>query len=275
MTTPIFGYVASLFIGTCLGLVGGGGSILTVPVLVYLLGVEPVLATACSLFIVGTTSLVGAIPKYRSGLVDLKVALIYGAPSIIAVYTTRKFLIPAVPHEIVHVGAFVLTKPVLIMLIFAVLMLLASISMIRGQKITIGTAPERPPHYLARVVVSGTLVGILTGMVGAGGGFLIIPTLVVACRVPMKQAVGTSLLIIAAKSLIGFLGDVNMYPIVDWALLFTVLAIAIAGIFIGNYIHLRVSDGKLRIFFGWFVLVLGVYILYREFLPLLVAGHSS
>ncbi len=275
MTTEIYGYIASLFIGTCLGLVGGGGSILTVPVLVYLLGVEPVLATACSLFIVGTTSLVGAIPKYRDGLVDLKVSFVYGIPSIFAVYATRKFLIPAIPPEIVRVGTFVLTKPVLIMSIFAVLMLLASISMIRGQAIAADTAPKQPPHYLARVILSGTLVGVLTGMVGAGGGFLIIPTLVVACRVPMKQAVGTSLLIIAAKSLLGFLGDTAMYPIIDWALLFTVLAIAIAGIFIGNYLNLRISDGRLKVFFGWFVLILGVYILYREFLPLLGIGHAS
>ncbi len=275
MTIHILGYVASLFIGTCLGLVGGGGSILTVPVLVYLLGVEPVLATACSLFIVGTTSLVGVIPKYRSGLVDLKVTFIYGVPSIVAVYATRKFLIPAIPSEIVNAGGFVLTKPVLIMLIFAALMLLASISMLRGQKIDAESVPKQPPHYLIKVVVSGSLVGILTGLVGAGGGFLIIPTLVVACKVPMKQAVGTSLLIIAAKSLIGFLGDNDMYPIVDWPLLFTVLAAAIAGIFIGNHLNLRVSAGKLKIFFGWFVLALGTYILYREFLPLFATGSTT
>ena len=118
----IAGYIASLIIGLSLGLIGGGGSILTVPVLVYLFGVEPVLATAYSLFIVGSTSLVGTVPKYRHGLVNLKTAIVFGAPSIIAVYATRKFIVPAIPDVITTIGSFELTKPILLMMLFAVLM---------------------------------------------------------------------------------------------------------------------------------------------------------
>jgi uncharacterized membrane protein YfcA len=116
----ILGYLASLLIGISLGLIGGGGSILTVPVLVYLFSVEPVLATAYSLFIVGATSLVGVFPKYKEGMVNLKTAAIFGIPSIAAVYATRKWVVPAIPDHIMSIGEFDLTKPVLMMLLFAV-----------------------------------------------------------------------------------------------------------------------------------------------------------
>ena len=131
----IAGYLASLLIGLSLGLIGGGGSILTVPALVYLFGVDPVLATAYSLFIVGSTSLVGAFPKYKNGEINLKTAIIFGIPSIIAVYATRAFIVPAIPAEVFTVGSFIVTKSLLMMMIFAVLMVFASVSMIRDNKI--------------------------------------------------------------------------------------------------------------------------------------------
>lgn len=259
----IIGYFASIVIGISLGLIGGGGSILTVPVLVYLFGVEPVLATAYSLFIVGSTSLVGALPKYKQGLVNLKTALIFGAPAIVAVYATRKFIVPAIPQEIFTVGGFTVTKPILMMLLFAVLMVFASYSMIKGKKEDENGEQGEQKFNYPLILVEGTVVGILTGLVGAGGGFLIIPALVLLSKLPMKQAVGTSLLIIAAKSLIGFLGDIG-HQLIDWKLLMIVTALAIGGIFIGNSFSKKIPGDKLKKWFGWFVLVMGIYIIVKE-----------
>ena len=259
----ILGYIASLVIGISLGLIGGGGSILTVPVLVYLFRVQPVLATAYSLFIVGSTSLVGAFPKYREGLINLKTAIIFGIPSIIAVFATRSFLVPRIPEVVMNLGGFELSRSLLLMLVFAVLMVVASISMIRKTRTkTTVPAGEQKFNY-PLILLEGTVVGILTGLVGAGGGFLIIPALVLLSKLPMKQAVGTSLLIIAVKSLIGFTGDLSHYSM-DWPFLLVITGIAIAGIFLGNWISTRVPTEKLKKGFGWFVLVMGIYIIIKE-----------
>ena len=256
------GYIASVLIGISLGLIGGGGSILTVPVLVYLFNIEPVLATSYSLFIVGSTSLVGVIPKYRQELVSVKTALIFGIPSIVAVFITRKFLVPLIPYHIFSIGNFEITKPVLIMVLFAILMVAASYSMIKNG-VNQNEEPQLRRFNYPMIIIEGTVVGILTGLVGAGGGFLIIPALVLFSKLPMKMAVGTSLLIIAAKSLIGFTGDLSHY-IMDWKLLLIVTAVAIAGIFIGNAINKKIHGDKLKKWFGWFVLVMGIYIIIKE-----------
>ena len=260
----IAGYLASALIGISLGLIGGGGSILTVPVLVYLFGVNAVEATAYSLFIVGATSLVGTFPKYKQGLVDVKTGLIFGAPSIAAVYLTRKFLVPAIPTEIFTAGDFVVTKSILMMLLFAALMVFASVSMIRDKKAVSEEPKEDKGFNYPMILAEGAIVGVLTGLVGAGGGFLIIPALVLFTGLPMKKAVGTSLMIIAAKSLIGFTGDLGHFEM-NWNLLITVSIIAIAGIFLGNYLSLKIDGAKLKKGFGWFVLVMGVYIIIKEF----------
>ncbi len=259
----IIGYVASLIIGISLGLIGGGGSILTVPVLVYLFGVNPVPATAYSLFIVGATSLVGTLPKYRQGLVNLKTAIIFGAPSIAAVYATRKFLVPLIPEQVFSIGEFVVTKSILLMILFAVLMVFASVSMIREKKSTNGEPEQKQIFNYPLILLEGAVVGMLTGLVGAGGGFLIIPALVILSKLPMKQAVGTSLFIIAAKSLIGFTGDLG-HTVMDWKLLSIVTLLAIIGIFIGNRLSHKIDGDKLKKGFGWFVLVMGIYIIAKE-----------
>jgi len=260
----VIGYFASLLIGISLGLIGGGGSILTVPVLVYLFKVEPVTATAYSLFIVGATSLVGAFPKYKKGEINIKTAIVFGIPSIVSVYSTRAFIVPAIPNEIFTIGSFIATKSLMTMLLFAVLMVFASVSMIRSKKQVAEEEGEQVFNY-PMILLEGTIVGIVTGLVGAGGGFLIIPALVLFSKLPMKQAIGTSLLIIAAKSLIGFTGDLG-HQYINWSLLLTVTALAIAGIFMGNAMSSKIEADKLKKGFGWFVLVMGIYIIFKEFL---------
>ena len=260
----IIGYLASLLIGISLGLIGGGGSILTVPVLVYLFKVEPITATAYSLFIVGATSLVGVFPKYKKGEINIKTAIVFGIPSIVSVYSTRAFIVPAIPNEIFTIGSFIATKSFMTMLLFAVLMVFASVSMIRSKKQVAEEEGEQVFNY-PMILLEGTIVGIVTGLVGAGGGFLIIPALVLFSKLPMKQAIGTSLLIIAAKSLIGFTGDFG-HQNINWSLLLTVTALAIAGIFMGNAFSNKIAADKLKKGFGWFVLIMGIYIIFKELL---------
>ena len=268
----IIGYLASILIGVSLGLIGGGGSILTVPVLVYLFHVEPVLATAYSLFIVGASSLVGAWPKYKQGFVNLKTAIIFGIPSIIAVFATRKFLLPAIPAELGTIAGFEITKSLMMMLLFAILMVAASFSMIRSKSVNLEVKEEAQKFNYPMILLEGALVGVLTGLVGAGGGFLIIPALVMLSKLPMKQAVGTSLLIIAAKSLIGFTGDLGNKTM-DWTLLLSVTALAIAGIFIGDKLSKSIDGNKLKKGFGWFVLIMGLYIIAQQLFFPTGTGH--
>ncbi len=259
----IIGYIASIAIGISLGLIGGGGSILTVPVLVYLFGLDAVMATGYSLFIVGLTSAVGSVDYYRKGLINVKTAIIFGIPSIAAVYATRAFIVPAIPDEVFAIGGFVVSKALLLMLLFAVLMIAASYSMIRkDKKKTEDSAGEQKFNY-PLILAEGGIVGVLTGLVGAGGGFLIIPALVVLSKLPMKMAVGTSLAIIAAKSLIGFSGELGSANI-DWTFLLTISAFAIVGIFVGTALSKKVDGAKLKPAFGWFVLVMGIYIILKE-----------
>jgi uncharacterized membrane protein YfcA len=261
----IFGLLASTVIGISLGLIGGGGSILTVPVLVYLFNVDPVLATAYSLFIVGLSSLVGAFPKYKAGMIDLKTALVFGVPSIIAVFLTRKVLVPAIPATLFEVAGVSVTKALAMMILFAVLMVAASVSMIRDKKKEEQETSEPRVFNYPMILLEGAVVGVLTGLVGAGGGFLIIPALVMLSKLPMKQAVGTSLLIIAAKSLIGFTGDVSENADkMDWTLLSIVTSLAIVGIFVGNQLSKKIDGAALKKGFGWFVLVMGIYIIIKE-----------
>jgi uncharacterized membrane protein YfcA len=262
----IIGYIASVFIGISLGLIGGGGSILTVPVLVYLFGESAELSTAYSLFIVGATALVGGIRNATMGNVNYKTAVVFTIPAFIAVYLTRAYLVPAIPQNILTVGAFTLTKDIAIMVFFALVMLAASVSMIRNKGEEEDEEGETGPVFnIPAIVAEGAVVGVLTGIVGAGGGFLIIPALVLFAKLPMKKAVGTSLLIIAAKSLIGFIGDVQRPDlIIDWTLLLTVTAIAVAGIFVGIYATKFIDGNKLKKGFGWFVLVMAVYIILKQ-----------
>lgn len=265
----IYGYIASVFIGISLGLIGGGGSILTVPVLVYLFGQDPEISTAYSLFIVGTTALVGGVRNAMLGKVDFKTALVFTIPAFTAVYSTRAYLVPAIPEKLFTIGDFVFDKNMGIMIFFALVMLAASVSMIRNKRSDEAevTAEVEQKFNFPAIILEGAVVGVLTGIVGAGGGFLIIPALVLFAKLPMKKAVGTSLIIIAAKSLIGFIGDVlNPEMHLDWTLLLQVSAIAVGGIFIGIYLSKFIDGKKLKTGFGWFVLIMAVYIILKQVL---------
>jgi uncharacterized protein len=259
----IIGYIASIFIGIALGLIGGGGSILTVPVLVYLFKIDAVPATAYSLFIVGITSLVGSFSYFKNKLVNIRTAIVFGIPSIISVICTRAYILPAIPKEIFTLGDFVVTKSILLMLLFAILMIAASYSMIKKNvKSEFENTVEQKFNYPV-IIFEGAIVGLLTGLVGAGGGFLIIPALVILSKLPMKEAVGTSLAIIAAKSLLGFVSE-NSETIINWNIILSVSAFAIIGIFIGTMLSKKIDGAKLKPAFGWFVLVMGIYIILKE-----------
>lgn len=259
----IMGYAAAVLIGVSLGLIGGGGSILTVPVLVYLFGIDALLATEYSLFIVGVSSGVGSITYLKKGWVDLKMALIFGVPSVISIFLTRMYLLPLIPEEFFSVKGFTVTKNIFLLLIFAVLMILASYKMIKNQTSEDTDDKGFNSNKALLAAGEGTIVGLLTGLVGAGGGFMIIPALVNLLKVPVKTAIGTSLVIISLNSLMGFFSSLNTVKI-EWNLLISIAAIAVIGIIIGSQISKKIDGKKLKPAFGWFILVMGIYIIARE-----------
>lgn len=260
----LLGFFGALVIGIVLGLIGGGGSILTVPVLVYLLMEDPVTATAYSLFVVGSASLVGALRNMQKGLVDFKTAAVFSVPAFIAVYATRKYAVPAIPESLFTIADFEVTKDIGIMLFFALIMLLASYSMIKDKKEQLEDTEVKIKYNYPLIIAEGVIVGFITGIVGAGGGFLIIPALVLLAKLPMKKAVATSLLIIAIKSLIGFLGDVQNLDI-EWEFLGIFTGLSVIGIFAGIWLNKFINGDKLKKGFGWFVFLMGIYIVYKEF----------
>jgi uncharacterized protein len=258
----IIGYILAVFVGITLGLLGSGGSILSVPILVYVMGIEPVLATAYSLFVVGTTALFGGIQKAKQQLVDFKKVVLFGVPTILAVFLTRKFIVPNIPDSIFSSTSFTLHKSVLIMVVFAFVMIFASIRMIQPLKEKI-INDDAKLNYIA-IFTQGLFIGLIAGFVGAGGGFLLIPALLILAKTPMKMAVGTSLFIVSAQSLIGFIGDIRPEQNLDWNLILTFTICSIIGVFIGSYLSKKIEGEKLKTGFGWFVLVMGIYIIIKE-----------
>ena len=250
-----------MLIGVSLGLIGGGGSILTVPVLVYLFHVNPMLATSYSLFTVGADSLIGAWKNYRSGFLHMPIALLFGSTSVITVLLTRRLLMPHIPAQLGLRKYVTISRETVIMVLFAMLMVLAAFSMIRT-KGNEEAMPARKPAYIL-LMVYGMIIGFVTGILGAGGGFLLIPALIFFVQLPVREAIGTSLLIIAMNSLIGFMGDIGVYAI-DWQLLGSVSALAITGILIGTRLGRNINGGKLKKGFGWFVLAMGIYIMLKN-----------
>jgi uncharacterized membrane protein YfcA len=254
-------YLAAILIGISMGMLGGGGSILTVPVFVYIMHIHPVLATTYSLFVVGSCSLVGGARAWYKGLIDIPTVIYFGASSLLSVYIVRHFVLPAIPEYLFSIGDVEITKGVFLMVLFALLMVVAAVSMIRQKENK--TTAVRPGSRIPGLLTQGFFVGAITGLLGAGGGFLIIPALVLLSKLPMKTAVGTSLTIMAFSSLFGFFTTLSHYTI-NWLPLLLFTAIAVGGIFIGGALADKLRGHHLRKGFGWFILVMGVYILVRE-----------
>ncbi|MDV7139382.1 sulfite exporter TauE/SafE family protein [Maribacter sp. TH_r10] len=261
-TIEIFGYLGALLVGLVLGLMGSGGSLIAIPIFTYLFHISPITTTAYSLFVVGTSSTIGALRNWEKGLVDFKIAFVFAIPAFIAVYVVRKYILPIIPMEIVTIYDIAVTKDMAIMVFLALIMLLCSLSMIRTKKSLLEHKQLNRYNY-PLIVLQGILIGLFTGFVGIGGGFLIIPTLVLLVKLPMKKAVATSLFIIALKSLIGFLGDLGNLEI-NWSFLLRFTAISTLGIFLGIYFSSFIKGEKLKTYFGWLLLILSIGIFYME-----------
>lgn len=262
--TEILGYFGALIVGLVLGLIGGGGSILTVPILVYFLSFSPIVATGYSLFVVGSTALVGTLRNIKKNTIDFKTAIIFAIPSIITIFMVRSLVIPNLPEVIFSIGSFKLTNSLFIMVLFAIIMLLAGWSMIRSKEINSNNGVKKfdNTHYFA-IGTQAIGIGALAGLVGAGGGFLIVPALVLLVKLPIKKAISTSLFIIAIQSLIGFLGDIKTL-IIDWQFLITFTIISILGVFMGLTLSKKTSPKRLKRGFGYFTIIMAVYILFKE-----------
>jgi len=257
----ILGFIAAIGIGLVLGLIGAGGSILTVPVMVYLFAIDPYLATTYSLFIVGVSSLAGIIPYTLKKQVDFRTSIFFGIPSILGVFIARRYLHPIIPNDIIEINGWMLSKDMLLMLLFAVLMVFAAINMIWKKEKSDHIDPTN--NRIGKVIFQGLLIGLLVGLVGAGGGFLIIPALIIFHKLSVKTAIGSSLLIIALNSLFGFVSSNNIEEI-HWPLLLEITAIALGGMLLGSWISQKVDGAKLKPFFGYFVLFMAMMILFQE-----------
>ncbi|MDB5119856.1 MAG: permease [Sphingobacteriales bacterium] len=257
------GYIASICIGLSLGLLGGGGSILTVPILVFCFTIEPALATTYSLFIVGLTSSVGAFKHYKLGNIRFDLVALFGLPSLLAVLVMRCYLMPLFPTHLFHFQSLEVTKPIFLMTVFAVLMFLAALPMIKNQM------PDNPKVLTQssnfNLIFQGIFIGVLTGFVGIGGGFLIIPSLIYFTRISMKQAIGTSLTIITMSSLFGAAGDIIERVPINFSFLLSFTAFAVFGIVVGCNLSKKLDNSKLKPAFGWLVLFMGIFILIREY----------
>ena len=293
----VIGLTTAIIVGLIMGLMGAGGSILTVPILVYIMDITPVTATAYSLFIVGMTSLFGAISYWKKSLVNVKAAVAFSIPSVIAVFVTRRFILPAIPVYIGTIADLEITKDFCILILFAVVMAASAVTMILPFKVfseklhlnrknnfsdsrSINYSinknyskeiPEELETTLVTIsyplsIIEGTIIGFFSGLVGAGAGFIIVPALVVFSKLPMRVAVGTSLTIIAAKSLVGFLGDLNYPTSFDWSFLLLFTVLSISGIFAGISISKIIPSEKLRPLFGVFVLLSAAGIFISEVL---------
>ena len=262
----IFGYLSALLIGFTLGLIGGGGSILAVPVLAYLFTINEKAATAYSLFIVGASALFGAVKQYLKGYVDLKTAIVFGIPAMVGVTLARHYVVPNLPDILFVIQDFEFTRRMGMFGLFALLMIPAAYSMLKKQSKKQNRKNEAVAYNYPLVLIEGLIVGGVTGLIGAGGGFLIIPALVILANIEMKVAVGTSLMIIAFKSLIGFfLGDAMTMEI-DWEFLALFTSITFIGVFIGSYTSNFIDGKKLKKGFGYFILAMSIFIFYMEFI---------
>jgi uncharacterized protein len=258
----IIGYVLFVFMGLALGLIGGGGSILTVPILHYFFKQETLIATTNSLFIVGVIALLGAFLSFRNGQLNFKMGVLFAAPSFVGIFVSRSLILPALPEELIYFQGYILTKSILVMLVFSMMMIMASLAMIRtGKKTQIIQSSSEPKKIpITSVIYRGFLTGCFTWFVGAGGGFIIIPALVLLLKLHMREAIGTSLAIIAVNSIFGFAISSSSNT-TEWLMLFSICLLGGFGLFLGRSISKRINEKNLKRGFGFFVLLVGSLIL--------------
>ncbi len=258
----IIGFISAVLIGLVLGMIGAGGAVLAVPVLVYFFGLDPVVATAYSLFIVGVTAAIGAAMRYKLIIMHLRIAMLFAVPSLTTIFLTRLYIVPAIPAVIFEAGGFQLTKGALLLGVFAVVMFFSAFSMIKNG-VDEAELAARPEMNYFLLILRNAAIGVLFGLVGAGGGFLIVPALVLVMKLPMKHAVGTSLLIVSINTLLGFMGDVINQQI-DWVFLLVFCVISVAGMFLGSYLARGISAKHLKKGFGWFIMAMAIFIFFNE-----------
>tara|TARA_B110000483_G_C18048955_1_gene485705 strand:+ start:76 stop:873 length:798 start_codon:yes stop_codon:yes gene_type:complete len=257
----LVGYFGALLIGFVIGLFGGGGSILAVPVFVYLFQINPILATSYSLFVVGFSAAVGTLVNIKKMLIEYKTAFVFTLPALVSVFFTRRYIITNLPDILFDLGFVSVTKEMALMLLFSMVIILSALSLLKNDKLAV-THKSKTINYNILLIV-GLVVGLLTGLVGAGGGFIIVPALVLFASLDVKQAVATSLVIITFNSLFGFVSDVSQVAI-DWRFLMIFTSISIVGIFIGVYVSNFIEEKSLKSNFARFMLLMALLIIYNE-----------
>ncbi|HRE58605.1 MAG TPA: sulfite exporter TauE/SafE family protein [Candidatus Kapabacteria bacterium] len=252
-------YILAIFMGFLLGMLGGGGSILTVPILVYVGNIPAQNATGYSLFIVGVTALIGSIINMRKSLVRTREGLVFAVPALLTMYAMRAGILPMIPETVI-LPLVSVEKATLIMIVFSIVMMIAGIRMLRQQ------IQQHTPSNLnyIHIIISGAIVGIVTGFVGAGGGFLIVPALVLLLRLPIREATATSLFVITLNSMVGFSGDIISGANFDWNIMGIFTAVSILGMIIGIKIATIINPQKIKTIFAWFIMVMSVFILTKE-----------
>lgn len=258
----IIGLILTIFIGLLVGLFGGGGSILTVPVLVYLFAIPATLSTTYSLALVSITSLIAATPHVLQKKLSFKKILQFGIPSMLSLYTVRAYILPSIPATFTLLG-FEIEKNLFMMLFFSVLMLTSGFFMIKQKKNNPDCFDCPYNHFV--LMIAGLFEGIITGIVGAGGGFIIVPVLMIFGKLSLKQAVANSLFIIGVKSFIGFLGSHDIVEL-DFYFLAKILVIALVGMYFGIRLNKKLDAKQLKPIFGYFVMIMGFIILIKELL---------
>ena len=259
--TELLGYFGALIIGLVVGLFGGGGSILAVPIFVYLFHLNPILATSYSLFVVGFSAAAGTIINIKKKLIDYRIAIIVSFPALFSVFVVRRYLISSLPEVILDTGSIYITTKMALMLLFSIVILLSSFSMLKKNKAVIAQKLNNTNYSL--LLITGSIVGVLTGLVGAGGGFIIVPALVFFAGLKIKQAVATSLVIITCNALFGFLSDITQVNI-DWFFLTSITLISVLGIVLGSYLSNFINDMSLKKNFARFILLIALMIICNE-----------
>ncbi len=280
----IIGYLIGLLVGVTMGMIGGGGFVL-LPTLIYLLDRESTLATAYTLVLIGVTALIGVLPRIKQRQVDFRIALTLGIPILLGTLLVRGWLthlIPdfevdstgietKIPLVLFQIGGLHVTKRMLVLIVFAIVLLLSFASMMGWIGKDIKPRPnlriESPTSYYVILISAGLFIGILSAFIGAGGGVMIVPLLVVVMGAPMRTVIGTSLAIMAGKSTLGFSGDIfRIGDKIEWGFLAGFAAVMIVGILIGTHVSRRIPVDKLRIGFAWLILAMAIFIFTKELL---------